>query len=1179
MSIQPQSQIDQTADPNVSQRMASNPQESIWVGASAGTGKTKVLTDRVLRLLLPRDNDAAGTPPSKILCLTFTKAAASEMALRINRTLGEWAVINSKNLHEKLTDLLGKEPTQKQFKSAQTLFAQVMDSPGGLQIMTIHSFCSSVLGRFPLEASLPPNFNMMEEGAAKELLQRAQKIVIERAQSPEEAGSPLADAVHRIAGFLDEKSFAGLIGEIAAERRQFSELLAARNIDQIYAGICSYYGVQQNESAEAAIRSACADGRFMHADLERVAQAKTQVSGQAPKQGRIILNWLLANQDKRVELLEDYRDTFIKADGLPKTHNFPVKGVLAIEADAGEVLFKEATRLQALDERIKCINSAAFTRDVIIIGAAVMAAYEELKRLQGGLDFDDLILRTLDLLRGDLSSQHGKAPISAWVMYKLDQGLDHILVDEAQDTNPEHWKIIDTLWDEFFQGHSARDEILRSAFVVGDVKQSIYSFQRAAPEEFQRMHNVFENKIGHSGHIARTIDLEISFRTTRSVLRLVDRIFSDTELNRAVGGGTIRHISHRSDQAGVAEIWPLFKDDEKTARDLWSFDALDAARGKRSGASKLAEFVADKIAAWLKSGEFLSSAARPVQAGDIMILVRSRTAFVDQLVRELKLRNVPVSGVDRMRLGDQLVVQDMLAMMRFALLPEDDLNLACVLKSPLLGWSEDDLFALSHARKSSLWAELHNYTIHKFVDRSETGYPVLDNGLLTRTAAYLQGVIELVATKGAYEFFIALLHQSCPANDVSGLRAIKAKLGEDALDPLEELLNAALFFGRDQIDLPQMFLQSQERNETDIKREMEESGGKVRIMTVHGSKGLQAPIVIMPDTVREAKGRKSQRILWPMKTGIDFPLYAPRKDDAPEIYADLAQIIQDKSAEEEKRLLYVAMTRAADRLYVCGYCKADSKDGNDKTEGTWYDIIRKGFLAEGAEEIEANSLRLENAQTGEPDKRKKENARQRIIQTLPSWALCSAPDEPMPPRPLVPSRPSVIGAAPVAALSPLLAMQENRFRRGTLTHKLLQFLPDIQAVRQAAAAEHFVRKHGVGLSETEKGSVVFEVMKILNASDCAPFFSQGSLAEVAVTGLMPDGRIISGQIDRLVIGDKDIWILDYKTNRPPPTEVKDVPKAYLEQVAAYKSAIEAIYPSHNIHCALLWTDGPILMQL
>ncbi len=1179
----------QVVDPNMLQRAASNPDESVWVDASAGTGKTKVLTDRVLRLLLPRSDGRSGTPPGRVLCLTFTKAAANEMSLRINRVLGGWAVMDVEHSERKqslravLEDLIGQEPSEDQIIAAQRLFADVVDCPGGLQIMTIHSFCQSVLGRFPIEAGLPPNFDILEEGQAGLLMRRVLNQVLANAQRDDRAGSPLSQAVQNVVSNLDEDGFTSLMQELCGERRQLSVLLSHHyDIHGLYQGMCDYYDIDSSISEDVLISQFCETGGFNLSGLESVAQALLEDKGKkAPKRGQDILRWLNASPEERMIQLPEYRSAFLTQKGEVHKTAFPPKSVKTRYPDSEDILHKEAGRLMRFSDTVKALKSACITRDVLLIGQEIITIYTKEKQALGVLDFDDLVLKTMALLAGETSGfkQLGSgdiAQVPEWVMYKLDQGVDHILVDEAQDTNPEQWRIIEALCSEFFSGMAARDDVMRTSFTVGDIKQSIYSFQRAAPEEFKRMQGVFDRKISNVDLVNRNIGLDISFRTTESVLRVVDRLFQNDVLQAAIGGEEVHHKSFRKGQAGCVELWPVFESPPKEVHDFWSPPV--EVKGHKSGSAQLASYIADKIQDWLDRKEVLPSANRPIKAGDIMILVRSRTAFVDQLVRSLKLKSIPVSGVDRMTLGDQLAVQDLCAVARFCLLSDDDLTLAEVLKTPFLGWSEDELFSLSYNRKGTLWQEICNFDKCRLDGLSDCGDEIVLPSAEKCEAArdYLARLMGRARYSGAYEFFSYILNMPCPADEYSGLRAVRSRLGEDALDPIEELLNAALDFGHDNTDHLQIFLDEQERKQQVIKREMDEGSNCVRIMTIHGSKGLQAPIVIMPDTLKTAAAKKGGRFLWPDKTGLDVPLYAVRKDEEPSEYRSAHQKRRDLEEQEEYRLLYVAMTRAADRLYVAGH-----KGIRDAKDNSWYYLIKKTMqndelcecVPEGDEEI----LRVQNRQDSSPDKVETRIQEQQGDVDLPDWIRSCAPEEPLPPYPLIPSRP--LEEEEEVAISPLVSSNGKRFRRGNVTHKLLQFLPDLDVSQRRDAALEFVHKNALDLSGGIGDEIVDEVLEILENPDFAPFFSSSSMAEVSVTGLMSDNRIVSGQIDRLVVTDEEVWIVDYKTNRPPPLDVKDVPAIYKRQLNAYRDSIAAIYPKHKINCALLWTDGARLMLL
>ncbi|HEU4839411.1 MAG TPA: double-strand break repair helicase AddA [Micavibrio sp.] len=1146
------------------QRIASDPLVSSWVGASAGSGKTKVLTDRMLRLLLPREDGRPGTAPQKILALTFTKAAANEMALRLSKKLSQWAVMEDADLTRELETLFGRAPKGEEIQSARKLFARVVDAPGGLNIMTIHSFCQSVLGRFPIEAGLPPHFKPLEEEESRDLLDEARRYILSNAGTKD--GSPLQTAIGNISTRMTEEAFTGLLKAVIAERGQMESVLKHTfGIEGLYTRACTVLGIRPGLTASESFADFCAGGD--HTGL-RTACAALAEGSKTDGEKAIGIQAFWDEAGDKTHLYADYKSIFITSGGT-------VAKKLATQKPADRhpelisVLTAEAERILAFENEKNAIACAETTRDLLLIGQAVLHGYQLLKEERGAVDFDDLILKTLSLLKGEVNSLKG-LKVTPWVLYKLDEGLDHILVDEAQDTNPEQWEIIRALSDDFFSGEGAADD-LRTLFVVGDKKQSIFSFQRAAPEKFEDMYRWFDKKIREAGCGFAPVDINTSFRSVRTVLDAVDAVFAPA---RNLMAGYPTHIAQREGQPGLVELWPLFE----TAQDMeegqndtpetagWALP--DRLVESESGSARMASKIGDTIKSWLDQKTSLDSYDRPIRAGDIMVLVRARNAFVNQLVRALKKRKIPVSGVDRMVLGEQLAVQDLCAAARFALLPDDSLTLASLLKSPFIGMDEDALYALARGRPSTLW-----YSLKKNGD-----------GLIV---SWLEKLIVQAGSLHPYEFFSRLVQEPCPADGASGMRAIRRRLGDDALDPLDEFLNLTLDYQSGHGGGLQSFLHWHEQGSSEIKRQMEEAGGAVRIMTVHGAKGLQAPIVFLPDTVR-VKSPDLDKILWPNRTGLDVPLYLSSRETTPQAAAQARTDVERQMDDEYRRLLYVAMTRAEERLYIGGYINKRGPSQNGRT-AYWYDDIRSALEAHpdirreksGVADKDGNDqplLRLAAAASAGPDKahKKNETHKDTIATALPAWAFKPAPAEPFPPRPLAPSRPS---EPEPAAASPLAESQAHRFRRGNAAHRLLQTLPDLPHAAQRAAAEKFLARPALGLPPQMQKSIADEVMAILEDKTFGSIFGPGSMAEIPVTGFLNGKTLISGQIDRVLITGEDILIVDFKTNRPPPDNAKDVPPAYLRQMKIYADLMREIYPGRTVRTALLWTDGARLMEI
>ncbi len=1159
----------QSHDPGERQRTASNPLVSAWVNASAGSGKTKVLTDRMLRLLLPRENGEPATAPEKILALTFTKAGANEMAIRLSDRLARWAVLNDDALSASMEkDLLGRTPSEEEIAAARQLFAKVVDTPGGLKIMTIHSFCQSVLGKFPIEAGLTPDFAVLEDIEASELLKRAMQDVLRSAAL--DTTSPLGLAIHNIASRMNEEQITALITAINGERHQLQSIIRTHfDADGIYTALCASLEIDPAQNIETVRALFLKSAPVINVPM--LCEALSSSKSENDTEKGLIIAAYNDSAALRETHYDAYRKIFLKDTDGEVRKTIITKAALKLVPGLEDQLLAEAERIYSFEQLMKSYVTATLTRDAIIFAEAILAAYQKLKDQRGALDFNDLILRTRDLLKGEFRNTQWYAS-TAWVLYKLDEGIEHILIDEAQDTNPEQWEIIQLLSDEFFSGLGATEKT-RTIFVVGDEKQSIFSFQRAAPDKFRDMFKWFEEKVRLSGQIFSPVPMNTSFRSVQIVLDAVDSVFGQQDIQATLSGEYLDHFAFRTGQAGLVELWPLFEsmDDDADSENPEGWDIPVDVRESKSGAQIMANRIGDTIKDWLDRKTILQSYNRPIHPGDILILVKSRNAFVPQLVRALKQRKIAVSGIDRMVLAQQLVVEDLCAAAKFALLPDDDLILATLLKSPLIGYSEDQLYRLSQGRlERTLWDSMR-----------KSG----DGALI----AYLENLIERAGLDRPYEFFSDVIQSPCPASAVNGLHAIKKRLGEDAVDPLDEFLNLCLVYERGHTPSLQSFLQWHEQGESEIKRQLEEGGGAVRIMTVHGAKGLQAPIVFMPDTVRTAGSSKAERILWPHKTGLDIPIVCGNRAETPPFARDALQEIQLKEDAEYRRLLYVAMTRAEERLYIGGYT-GKRKPSEDSNTAYWYQDIRNALknhpdiqeIPSGIIDKEGRDipiLRLETARTADkPDKAADvEKYAETDKVAVPGFFWKPPALEPHPPRPLVPSRPSEeesVAASPIKTVD-----NPHRFRRGTVTHKLLQILPDAPINTREMSAQQFVANKAFGLPVDIQAQIVREVMAILNDPAFGHIFGPGSLAEVPVTGLLADGTLISGQIDRILVGVTEILIIDYKTNRPPPTDPSDVPAVYRRQMTAYAQALSSIYPDRRVRCALLWTDGARLMEI
>jgi len=1144
---------------NSAQAEAADPAHSAWVVANAGSGKTKVLIDRVARLLLGRP-DEAGAKPDSILCITYTKAAANEMLSRLYATLGEWSVLEDRKLAGLLAKLVGRTAeafTDDELKNARRLFAQALETPGGLRIETIHAFCARVLRRFPLEAGVAPGFTEIEDSEASRLWQEAQREAVL-------AADPAAlDILALAAGHDGATSALNVLRGVQAEALAFAE---------IHGGDALAMEAVLREALNAP--EASPDELIVHAmgdafpEQEVRAAIGLLIAGGAKGEltAASILEAVFEAGDAR-QKFEAYLSLFLTQSGSPRASNPYNKGtgeaspllVELFQMKGGQG--REAARMLDVMAQMQAAEAVERSIALLDVGLPALRAYKQKKRARAALDFDDLIERTRDLLT--------MKDASDWVLYKLDGGLSHILLDEAQDTSPGQWTLINALKEEFFSGAGTEQhETVRTQFVVGDGKQSIYSFQGADPERFASERQVF------SGLIPKPAlpEMAMSFRSSPEVLSFVDEVWKGQpdagaafEVKMPTGLDTPKHTARRSEQPGRVELWPLaplpLEDDDV---DAWARpkNVLSDVSPKASLATEIAVKIKNMITrgdtVWeeqkhLKGRPWVRRACR---AEDFLILVRNRQGgLFDALISGLKRADVPVAGADRLVLADHIGVKDCLNLMRFALLPEDDLTLAEILRGPFCGLVDDDkhLFPLAYKRgKASVWSQLQAH----------------DDPVFAEAKAFLCGLRERVGMP-PYEFLSTVLEQTQPSGK-TGWEHLNARLGTPARDPVEALLARAIAHDARAPSSLQGFVSAMERDDSQIKRDLAKADGEVRVMTVHGAKGLEAPIVILPDTTSKPKAGAG-----PMFMLGGAPVWSPRKDvDTPQAAAARASA-SARALREHYRLLYVALTRAQDRLIIAGswFGGARSKTGCD--ERSWYAICQAAMAAmPGAEQDDDGVFALGASPSQMPHK----GVGGGLDATLPEWVMRPAPENASTARLVAPS---ALLPRDVPVLAPFGEARAARLKRGRMIHSLLQYLPEMPPEARRAAGEEFLSRDAA-LDEAARADMLSAAMGVLESDELAELFAPGGRAEAAVIGTapeLPDGTIINGRVDRLVVTDTHVLIVDFKTDQPGPATIDDIADSYTAQMAAYWAVLKQAYTGKIVQAALCWTDGPQLMVL
>jgi ATP-dependent helicase/nuclease subunit A len=1113
------------------QTEVSNPRASAWVAANAGSGKTHVLAQRVVNLLLD------GVAPEKILCLTFTKAAAANMAKRVFDTLAAWTTLDDAALDDAIRERSNLTPGPAQRALARRLFARALDTPGGLKVQTIHAFCTQVLHQFPFEANVAARFSVLDEAEQSQLLEQLTlAVLLDGANDPDGAlGRALAAAMIAAA----DQTFRDLVRETIGQRDAITAWIAgAGGVENAIAGLSPALGIDAADSRERIEAEFFEDSPIAPSEWPVIAAALGRGGKSDGEQARRFGALATLPVSERVDT---YIEIFCTTTDFAPRKSIVTKAV----KDAGlvERLTAEQPRVCALLERRRAVACRERSTALLTVAYEVLSRYRKEKERRGLLDYEDLIDKTLDLLR---------SVDAAWVHYKLDLGIDHLLIDEAQDTGKKQWEIVTRLAEEFTAGAGARS-VRRTIFAVGDEKQSIYSFQNAAPKEFADMRRHFERR--HRGSELDFVYREFkhSFRSGENVLAAVDEVFKSAELAASVTSdrdGFPPHIALPDAPPGVVEIWEPEKPDERSPIEGW--DAPFDTVSEMSPRVKLAKRVARAVRRMVDGGD--------ARCGDVLILVRQRGELFEAIIRALKNQNLEVAGADRLMLTEHIAVMDLMVLGDVLLLPDDDLALATVLRSPLFGFSDEDLFAVAWERRSSLRTAL----------RSKAA----ECELFSEANARLDALAQEARRITPFMFYAQLLGAG------GARRQFLARLGAEANDALDEFLSLALDYERRQTPSLQGFLAWLRDARAEVKRDMEIARDEVRVMTVHGAKGLEAPVVILADTMTPPAGPRPPRLL---KLAGGAVIWAGRKDDDVESVAAARTAALGEAEDEYRRLLYVAMTRAADRLIIAG---ADGIRARPK--GCWYDLIR-GAL---------DPFLVEENDNGEKVLRYRKDAAEPLLplragvaaaaadadvtHALPSWLRQPAPMQALRPAPLSPSAAFDEAIGRLAQPEATAAERQSALARGRAVHRLLQSLPDISAEHRSDAAERYLAKAGTDFSAEQRGDILRKALAVLDDKNFAALFAPGSRAEVPIVGRLAragaDPILVSGQVDRLAVAGDVVLIADYKSDRSVPARLDEV-APYVAQLALYRGVLARLYPDKTVRAALVFTEGPLLLDV
>ncbi|HEX5507739.1 MAG TPA: double-strand break repair helicase AddA, partial [Pseudolabrys sp.] len=1011
---------------------------------------------------------------------------------------------------------------------ARRLFALALETPGGLKVQTIHAFCTHILHLFPFEANVAARFSVLDEAQEDQLLERTtNEVLLDAAAAPQsETGRALRYAI----GAVADGTFRNLIGD-AIEKRDAVEawLTAAGSVKGAAKELSHAIGIDPADNEE--IVAAEFFGKSLVAQSEWSTIASIAATGKETDRQQAERFTSLPTLFG-LHQIERYIEIFCTKTSGPRKNVFTID-IRKSHVSLCERLHEERDRVWALIERRRAIAARERTIALITVAKAVLDRFNAEKDRRGLLDFEDQIDKTHDLL----------ARVSAaWVHYKLDKGIEHVLIDEAQDTSPKQWSIIRHLVAEFFAGKGASEK-KRTIFAVGDEKQSIFSFQGAAPAEFESMRHEFEKLSGRSEQPFHHVRFDTSLRSGENVLSAVDIVFKPEEVAKSLThdiAGIPEHIALASAAPGEVEIWDTEKPlDEIGEKDPWNapFDTLSGTKP----VVRLAERIAKSVQALIAAG------GRP---GGVLVLVNRRGALFEAIIRALKNARIPVAGADRLVLTEHIAVMDLLVLADALLLPHDDLALATVLKSPLFGFDDDDIFELAYERGTK--------PLSRALRQKAAG-----NAKFAAALARLDALTTRARNTKPFDFYAHLLGAE------RGRERFMARLGHEATDALDELLNLALDYERSETPSLQGFVDWLRAAKSEVKRDMETARDEVRVMTVHGAKGLEAPVVYLADTTTRPEGHHPPPLLaLPAQSGAAPLIWVKSEKEDIGPMGRAREAARAETRNEHRRLLYVAMTRAAERLIVCGI------ESKKRPDNCWYDLVLNGLQGQpGFSEHEQDGGKLwryrkiESSATALPLQRESAPPIDK-----PAWLQRTAAAEAPVFRIITPStagqgdKPSIRPETPDVART-----------RGQILHRLMQSLPDIPPGRRKKAADDFIRRATAAMDEDERQSLAAlagQAMAVLVEERFSALFAPGSRAEVPIVGDLPQGRV-SGQIDRLAVTQEAVWIGDFKSGKRPA----ETPPSYITQLALYRAVLAKLYPDLPVCAALIWTEGPDLMEV
>ena len=1064
-----------------------NIKQSFWVSANAGSGKTKIIIDRIVALLL------SGVSVKKILAITFTKAASREMLHRVESKLQELLAMDKEEFQGFVEYFLNVE-----IRSIDIYWQNLQKAEQekeSLRIQTIHSFAQNILQEFSLEAGLRPNFQIMDEITRTYLLEEVKdKLFTE---------DSISEIINRVSKDFHYITISNVLNEIVANRTKINYILQNYdNFADFLQGLEKYIK-PSNDSKKKLLSEFFTkiDRGFLQNLVNSIEENE--------KKSDLKRVPFLENLAKK-QNLENFRAAFCKKDDDFKwfTKN--------VNLDVAEGLEEICEEYQILNDALKRKKLYENSEDFILLAQIFLKYFEKLKKEKNLIDYEDIILFTINLLKNP--------EYRDLILYKLDNQIDHLLLDEAQDTSPWQWEIVDLLLEEQF---SQIQEKVKSFFIVGDDKQSIYSFQGADHFLFSKMKNKYAKALDAIGKKLSVIKLQKSYRTTSPILELVDKIANEekvvTALNSDIEDKKIEHISARKLEASKVTIY-LEKEEEIEQEEhiAWSFPSKIIK--KNSIAIEKAGFVADKIAELLKSKAILPSTGEHICPQDIMVLSKKRGEAYKQLIKKLAEKKIALNHNNKFDLLNHIIAMDLVAILKFCYVPEDDLNLACMLKSPLFSLNEQDIYQICSKRaEQSIFVYLQEKEEYKKICSLLEDIKKKEN-IFSLGEFYLY-ILESLGFKNKYfELYGNITSSICYR--FLGLIENFEKLQKTNYEFLEYLHSYPII----------------------VEEQLEENINKVNLLTAHSSKGLQAPIVfLLTDSGKEPRDgllidNEKKLIFY---NGGEFPS---------DVLVDL-DILQEKKIGESIRLLYVAMTRASDFLYIvpCNK-KAKSGEGN-----IWQKYIVQASVALGYVEKDGFLVNEQLAEIKFAEEKFVNENNNHLLKTIKFSENKKQKNK-------------------IASHSDKLEGQNLNILLGSICHQIFYFIgQNIECENLEERIEKFAQKFLRNINEKSLEKILANITEILKDAELVKLLWQEKGYFELSLAIKEQGKILTGQIDRLIEREGgEFVIIDYKYEK---YSIEAVDK-YKKQLEVYQRLVQANFSEvSQVSKKLFFVLGKIVVDV